>query len=60
MEALLNILKGAAPALATAVAGPLGGAAISAIANKATSTSTSVKPRDRVDAGDVIRAPARW
>jgi len=30
----MNMLKGAAPALATAVAGPLGGMAISAIADK--------------------------
>lgn len=34
MDKLLDILKGAAPALATAVAGPLGGAAINAIASK--------------------------
>jgi len=34
MNDLLNLLKGFAPALATAVAGPLGGAAISAIAAK--------------------------
>lgn len=34
MNELLNILKGVAPALATAVAGPLGGAAVSAIASK--------------------------
>jgi len=34
MNDLINLLKGVAPALATAVAGPLGGAAISAIANK--------------------------
>lgn len=34
METLLNLLKGAAPGLATIVAGPLGGAAVSAIANK--------------------------
>jgi hypothetical protein len=34
MNELVNILKGVAPALATAVAGPLGGAAISAIASK--------------------------
>lgn len=34
MNDLLNLLKSAAPTLATAVAGPLGGAAISAIANK--------------------------
>lgn len=34
MDELLNILKSAAPALATAVAGPLGGAAVKAIADK--------------------------
>lgn len=34
MDKLLEILKGAAPALATAVAGPLGGAAVNAIAGK--------------------------
>jgi hypothetical protein len=34
MNDLLNLLKGVAPTLATAVAGPLGGAAISAIADK--------------------------
>jgi hypothetical protein len=34
MNDLLNLLKGFAPTLATAVAGPLGGAAISAIANR--------------------------
>ena len=34
MNELVNILKGVAPALATAVAGPLGGAAVSAIASK--------------------------
>ena len=34
MNELLNMLKGAAPALATAVAGPLGGMAINAIAGK--------------------------
>lgn len=34
MNDLLNLLKGAAPALATAVAGPLGGVAIKAIADK--------------------------
>lgn len=34
MNDLLNILKGAAPALATAVAGPMGGMAIKAIADK--------------------------
>ena len=34
MNDLLNMLKGVAPTLATAVAGPLGGAAISALASK--------------------------
>lgn len=34
MNDLLNLLKGVAPALATAVAGPLGGAAVSAIASR--------------------------
>ena len=34
MNELLGLLKGIAPALATAVAGPLGGAAITAIAGK--------------------------
>jgi hypothetical protein len=34
MNDLLNFLKGAAPALATAVAGPMGGMAIKAIADK--------------------------
>ena len=34
MNELMNMLKGAAPGLATAVAGPLGGMAMAAIANK--------------------------
>jgi len=34
MNDLFNLLKGVAPALATAVAGPLGGAAVSALASK--------------------------
>lgn len=34
MNELLNLLKGIAPAVATAVAGPLGGIAVSAIADK--------------------------
>ena len=34
MDTLLNLLKGAAPMLATAVAGPLGGAAVSMLAKK--------------------------
>ena len=34
MNELFNLLKGIAPTLATAVAGPLGGAAVTALANK--------------------------
>ena len=34
MNDLFNLLKGIAPTLATAVAGPLGGAAVSAIASR--------------------------
>ena len=34
MDTLINLLKGIAPALATVVAGPMGGAAISMIASK--------------------------
>jgi hypothetical protein len=34
MNELLSLLKGIAPALATAVAGPLGGAAVTALASK--------------------------
>jgi hypothetical protein len=34
MNDLLNLLKGVAPTLATAVAGPFGGAAVSALASK--------------------------
>ena len=34
METLLNLLKSAAPSLATAVAGPLGAAAVTALASK--------------------------
>jgi hypothetical protein len=34
MNELFNLLKGVAPALATAVAGPLGGAAVTALASK--------------------------
>ena len=34
MNELLNLLKGIAPAVATAVGGPLGGLAVTAIANK--------------------------
>lgn len=34
MDELLGLLKGAAPALATAIAGPMGGMAVKAIADK--------------------------
>lgn len=34
MDSLLNLLKSAAPSLATAVAGPMGGMAVKAIADK--------------------------
>jgi hypothetical protein len=34
MDELLNLLKGIAPAVATAVGGPLGGLAVTALANK--------------------------
>ena len=34
MNDLLNLLKGVAPTLATAVAGPMGGAAVTALASK--------------------------
>jgi hypothetical protein len=51
MNELLNLLKGVAPALATAVAGPLGGAAISAIAGKL-GVSDSVEEVAKAIAGD--------
>lgn len=51
MNDLLNLLKGVAPALATAVAGPLGGAAISAIASKF-GVSDSVEAVAKAIAGD--------
>jgi hypothetical protein len=43
MNELMNLLKGAAPALATAVAGPLGGMAMNAIASK---LGVEATPRD--------------
>lgn len=46
MNDLLNVLKGVAPGLATAVAGPLGGAAVSAIA-------------DRLGVGDTVEEVAK-
>ncbi len=51
MNELLNILKGVAPALATAVAGPLGGAAVSALASKFGVTD-SVEAVAKAIAGD--------
>ena len=51
MDELLALLKGAAPMLATAVAGPLGGAAISAIAGKF-GVSDSVEAVAKAIAGD--------
>jgi hypothetical protein len=51
MNELFSILKGLAPALATAVAGPLGGAAVSAIASKF-GVSDSVEAVAKAIAGD--------
>ena len=51
MNDLVNLLKGIAPSLATAVAGPLGGAAISAIANRLGCTP-ALSEVARVIAGD--------
>jgi len=51
MNALLNLLKGVAPTLATAVAGPLGGMAITALANKF-GVSDSVDAVAKAIAGD--------
>ena len=51
MNDLLGLLKGVAPALATAVAGPLGGAAISAIANRL-GVGDSVEEVAKAIAGD--------
>ena len=51
MDELLSLLKGVAPALATAVAGPLGGAAVSAIASKF-GVSDSVEAVAKAIAGD--------
>ena len=51
MDELLSLLKGVAPALATAVAGPLGGAAVSAIATKF-GVSDSVEAVAKAIAGD--------
>ena len=51
MNELLNLLKGIAPAVATAVGGPLGGMAISAIASKF-GVSDSVEAVAKAIAGD--------
>ena len=51
MNDLLNLLKGIAPTLATAVAGPLGGAAVSALAAKF-GVSDSVEAVAKAIAGD--------
>jgi hypothetical protein len=51
MDELLSLLKGVAPMLATAVAGPLGGAAVSAIASKF-GVSDSVEAVAKAIAGD--------
>jgi hypothetical protein len=51
MNDLLNLLKGVAPSLATMVAGPLGGAAVSALASKF-GVSDSVEAVAKAIAGD--------
>jgi hypothetical protein len=55
MNDLLNMLKGIAPTLATAVAGPLGGAAISAIASRL-GVGDSVEAVAKAIAGDPAAA----
>jgi hypothetical protein len=55
MNDLLNLLKGIAPTLATAVAGPLGGAAISAIASRL-GVGDSVEAVAKAIAGDPTAA----
>jgi len=51
MDELLGLLKGVAPALATAVAGPLGGAAVAALAAKF-GVSDSVEAVAKAISGD--------
>ena len=51
MNDLLNLLKGVAPTLATAVAGPMGGAAVTALASKF-GVSDSVDAVAKAIAGD--------
>ena len=55
MNDLLNLLKNIAPTLATAVAGPLGGAAVSAIAGRL-GCSDSVEAVAKAIAGDPAAA----
>jgi hypothetical protein len=55
MNDLFNLLKGIAPTLATVVAGPLGGAAVSAIANRL-GVSDSVEAVAKAIAGDPAAA----
>ena len=55
MNDLFNLLKGFAPTLATAVAGPLGGAAVSAIASRL-GVSDSVAEVAKAIAGDPAAA----
>jgi hypothetical protein len=55
MNELLGLLKGVAPTLATAVAGPLGGAAVTALANKF-GVSDSVDAVAKAIAGDPAAA----
>ena len=55
MNDLLNLLKGIAPTLATAVAGPLGGAAVTALASKF-GVSDSVEAVAKAIAGDPAAA----
>jgi hypothetical protein len=55
MNDLLNLLKGVAPTLATVVAGPLGGAAVSALASKF-GVSDSVEAVAKAIAGDPAAA----
>ena len=51
MNEILSLIKGVAPSLATAVAGPLGGAAVSAIASRL-GVSDSVEEVAKAIAGD--------
>lgn len=55
MNELLNLLKGVAPTLATAIAGPMGGAAVTALANKF-GVSDSVESVAKAIAGDPAAA----